>query len=174
MFLEAICLCLSPFLVYMYEQSKNHISLIKQAQMLCKVTYCAGRISANTRPHQLRWGDREMGTAISCTECSQVAGLIQKLVETPRKHRLFVQLFFVQLSFVQRSCVCMTWFSSLKSVYMLTAAVLLSGSQVVQMLVITGVPFLIIIRPGVLVPLNSRPITHYRKGRTTPPHLKLF
>ena len=25
-----------------------------------------------------------MGTAISCTECSQVAGLIQKLVETPR------------------------------------------------------------------------------------------
>ena len=41
-----------------------------------------------------------MGTAISCTECSQVAGLIQKLVETPRKHRLFVQL-----SFVRRSCV---------------------------------------------------------------------
>ena len=25
---------------------------------------------------------------ISCTECSQVAGLIQKLVETPRKHHL--------------------------------------------------------------------------------------
>ena len=25
-----------------------------------------------------------MGTAISCTKCSQVAGLIQKLVETPR------------------------------------------------------------------------------------------
>ena len=40
--------------------------------MLCKVTRCAGRVSANTRPHQLRWGDREMGTAISCTECSQV------------------------------------------------------------------------------------------------------
>ena len=31
-----------------------------------------------------------MGTAISCTECSQVAGLIQKSVETPRK---YVQLF---------------------------------------------------------------------------------
>jgi len=29
--------------------------------MLCKVTHCAGRVSANTRPHQLRWGDREMG-----------------------------------------------------------------------------------------------------------------
>ena len=37
-------------------------------------------VSANTRPHQLRWGDREMGTAIiSCVECSQVAGLIQKV-----------------------------------------------------------------------------------------------
>ena len=60
---------------------------------------------ANTRPHQLRWGDREIGTAISCTECSQVAGLIQKSVETSRKHRLFLQLFFMQLSFVRRSYV---------------------------------------------------------------------
>ena len=41
--------------------------------MLCKFTYCAGHISPNTKPHQLRWGDWEMGTAISCTECSQVA-----------------------------------------------------------------------------------------------------
>ena len=79
-------------------------------KMLYKVTHCAGHVLANTRPHQLRWGDREMGTAISCTECSQVASLIQKLVETPRKHRLFVQLFFMQLffmqlSFVRRSCI---------------------------------------------------------------------
>ena len=73
--------------------------------MLCKVTHCAGRVSANTRPHQLCWDDREMGAAISCIECSQVAGLIQKSAETPRKHRLFVQLFFVQLSFVRRSCM---------------------------------------------------------------------
>ena len=43
--------------------------------MLHKVTHCAGCTSVNTRPHQLCWGDREMGTAISCTECSQVAGL---------------------------------------------------------------------------------------------------
>ena len=43
--------------------------------MLRKVTHCAGRVSANTTPHQLRWGDREMGTAISCTKCSQVAGM---------------------------------------------------------------------------------------------------
>ena len=28
------------------------------------VTHCAGRVSANIRPHQLRWGDRKMGTAI--------------------------------------------------------------------------------------------------------------
>ena len=73
--------------------------------MLCKVTHCTGHISANTRPPQLCWGDQEMGTAILCIECSQVAGLIQELVETPQKHRLFVQLFFVQLSFVRRSCV---------------------------------------------------------------------
>ena len=52
--------------------------------MLRKVTHCAGRVLANARPHQLRWGDREMGTPTSCTECSQVAGLIQKLVETLR------------------------------------------------------------------------------------------
>ena len=44
--------------------------------MLCKVTHCVGRVSANTRPHQLCWGDRETGTAVSHTKCSQVA--IQK------------------------------------------------------------------------------------------------
>ena len=56
--------------------------------MLRKVTHCAGRISANTRPHQLRWGDWEMGTAISCTKYSQVAGLIQKLEEIPRSSKV--------------------------------------------------------------------------------------
>ena len=39
------------------------------------------------------------------TECSQVAGLIQRSVEAPRKHHLFVQLPFVQLPFVQLSFV---------------------------------------------------------------------
>ena len=47
--------------------------------MSCKVTHCAGCISANTRPHQLHWGDRKMVTGISCTEYSEVAGLIQKV-----------------------------------------------------------------------------------------------
>ena len=30
--------------------------------MLRKVTHCTGCVLANTRPHQLCWGDREMGT----------------------------------------------------------------------------------------------------------------
>ena len=40
--------------------------------MLCKVTHCTGPVSANTKPHQLHWGDR---TAVSSSKCSQVAGL---------------------------------------------------------------------------------------------------
>ena len=44
-----------------------------------KIGVDAQGVSANTRPHQLRWGDREMGTVISYTECSQMAGLIQKV-----------------------------------------------------------------------------------------------
>ena len=43
--------------------------------MLYKVTNCAGHVLANTRPHQLHWGDWEMGTVISCIECSQVRWL---------------------------------------------------------------------------------------------------
>ena len=67
--------------------------------MLYQVTHCAEHISAITRPHQLRWGDREMGPGILCMACSQMASLIQKVVENTQKHRLFMQLFFVQLSF---------------------------------------------------------------------------
>ena len=83
-------------------QSTNHISLKNKPRCYTyQVTHCVGRVSANTSPHQFHWGDREMGAAISCIECSQMAGLIQKVVENPWKHRLFMQLFFVQLSFVQ-------------------------------------------------------------------------
>ena len=39
----------------------------------------------------LWWGDQEMRTAISCTECSEGDNLIR---EAPQKHRLFVQLSF--------------------------------------------------------------------------------
>ena len=42
---------------------------MKVLRPLCKVTHCAGRVSANTRPHQVRWGDREMGTAQRRTAC---------------------------------------------------------------------------------------------------------
>ena len=36
--------------------------------MLHKVTHCTGHV-------QLRWGDQEMGTAISCTKYTQVESL---------------------------------------------------------------------------------------------------
>ena len=62
--------------------------------MLCKVTHCAGRVLANTRPHQLRWDDREMGTAIYLMYKNAVRWL-PLLVESPQKHRLFLQLFFM-------------------------------------------------------------------------------
>ena len=71
--------------------------------MLCKVIHCAGRVSANTRPPQLCWGDREMWTAILCIECSQVAGLIQELVEIPQKHHAAVLCAAVFRSKILRS-----------------------------------------------------------------------
>ena len=57
--------------MFLHEQSTKHMSL---------------KIGLDVIQSQLRWGHQEMGTAISCTECSQMAGLIQKVVETPRKH----------------------------------------------------------------------------------------
>lgn len=46
--------------------------------MLCKDTHCAGHVSANTRPHQLWWGDQEHVSAnfkflqtIKCLICVQ-------------------------------------------------------------------------------------------------------
>ena len=65
--------------------------------MLCKVTHCTGRILTNTRPHQLHWGDWEvgwgdyweMGTSISCIECSHVAGLMN-ILEYKNADNLFL------------------------------------------------------------------------------------
>ena len=51
--------------------------------MLYKFTHCVRYILANTKPDQLHWGDREMGTAISCIECSHMPDLNEKLVEKP-------------------------------------------------------------------------------------------
>ena len=40
-------------------KSMNHISLTKKGRTN-KVTHCAVRLLANSRHHQLRWGDWEM------------------------------------------------------------------------------------------------------------------
>ena len=40
------------------------------------------QVPGNTMPHQLH---REVGTAISCTKCSQLTGFIQKLIGSPMK-----------------------------------------------------------------------------------------
>ena len=55
----------------------NHISLKKGT----------GLISANTRSHQLRWGDWEMGTAISCTQYIRWLALSRRSVEALQRHR---------------------------------------------------------------------------------------
>ena len=57
--------------------------------MFSKVTQCAGRILANTRPHR-QWHDREMRMAISYTQNTvRWLALSKRLVEIPRKYRLF-------------------------------------------------------------------------------------
>ena len=62
--------------------------------MLCKVTHCVGRVSVNTRPHQLRWGDWEMWTAISCTECNHAdVILLNQILLLPVHEQLRVFLF---------------------------------------------------------------------------------
>ena len=77
--------------------------------------YHPATIPHNSKSCMKPWGDREMGTAaISCTKCSQVAGLIhtvgrnipgrcgqvagliQRSVKVLQRHRLFVQLPFIQ------------------------------------------------------------------------------
>ena len=83
--------------------------------MLCKLTHCTGHVSAMTSfwLHQLHWGDCEMGIAISCTECSLVTGLVQKIsmhktrqeetspsynLTTVTRSRFYVELGYLQLN----------------------------------------------------------------------------
>ena len=50
--------------------STNHNSLgcEQPSRPRCRIiTQCAGRVSANARPLQLRWGDRECGCFMPCT-----------------------------------------------------------------------------------------------------------
>ena len=64
--------------LYMYTWcSVNHISLNRKAG-LCIVMHSHPlcRACVSTRPHQLHWGDWEIGTATSCIEYNQVAGLV--------------------------------------------------------------------------------------------------
>ena len=49
--------------------------------VVCKVTHCAGCISANTRPPQLHWDNREMGTTISCANTVRGLASSRRLVE---------------------------------------------------------------------------------------------
>ena len=41
-----------------------------------RVTWCTGRVSANTRPHQLRWGDSGSVGATWHAHATQMAGLM--------------------------------------------------------------------------------------------------
>ena len=47
-----------------------------------QVTYCAGCVLANSKPHCLRWGDWEMGTTINVRGCM---ALSKRLTEAPQK-----------------------------------------------------------------------------------------
>ena len=58
------------------------------------------------RPHQLRWGDREMGTACYLMHRMQSSGWpYSKVSRHSSKAYLFVQLFFMQLFLIQRSYI---------------------------------------------------------------------
>ena len=70
---------LEYYLCVMHEHSVNTINSWKKPGLDGMQGHpLSGHVLANAipRPHQLCWDDREMGTAISCTKCSQVAGLI--------------------------------------------------------------------------------------------------
>ena len=60
-----------------------------------------GHVSANNRPHH--WGDRKMRIAMSSTECSQVAGLIQKVGRSSSKApslRFFFFFFNIHVPYI--------------------------------------------------------------------------
>ena len=50
----------------MNNQQATDISLKNRSRnsKITQITHCAEHVSANTTPHQLHWGDREMGTTI--------------------------------------------------------------------------------------------------------------
>ena len=50
----------------------NHISLKIKNRPRCYTKSPTAQDVFRSIPYQLRWGDWEIGTAISCTECSQM------------------------------------------------------------------------------------------------------
>ena len=70
----------------MYEQSLNYISVKNRPRHFAKLPNMEDTFrQVNTRPHQLHWGDREIGITIAFTEYSLVAGLPQKVSRSPKK-----------------------------------------------------------------------------------------
>ena len=83
--------------------------------MLWNVTRCTGRISARSHRLRIHWGEREMGTAISRTECSlHGSSLIQRSVKVLQKYRLFVQYTHIHAHrmTVQWRWYCLYWGSA--------------------------------------------------------------
>ena len=63
------------------------VSLISlKNAIVYKIALYARHVLGNTRPHQLWWGEWEMGIAISFTKGSQAAGLILDVLKNFKKH----------------------------------------------------------------------------------------
>ena len=68
------------FLLHIHTHTQTHIHLFGKASLDVMRDHPLHRTHFDQ--YQLCWGDREMGTAISCTRCSQVAGLSHSLGHT--------------------------------------------------------------------------------------------
>ena len=74
---QVISLLLQTVVLLEYTEIHERITLkTDRPRCYAKLPTAQAYILANTRPHQLGWGDWEMGTAISCTKCIQEAGVI--------------------------------------------------------------------------------------------------
>jgi len=69
--------------------------------MLCKVTHCAGRVSANTRPHQLCWGGQGDAWAISAYSRMEITHCAGRILANK-----FHQLCWRLLPHVQKAGRC--------------------------------------------------------------------
>ena len=68
--------------------------------MLCKVTHCAGCVSAITRPYQLHGGDREIGTAVKI----QLGGWPYLYSKYSGSTLTFPALSYPEYSFIRINC----------------------------------------------------------------------